>query len=385
MTWILITRLPRLLRYSFLPQGDGPYHRFSIQRVLVMLVFWPVFIVLSLINQCGLLLDQILFPRFKQVAVVKPLLVVGVPRSGTTFMHRLLACDEEEFTTMRLWELIFAPSISQRYFWHGLAKLDSLIGRPLGGLMNWVESKALSGLDDVHATGLQEPEEDYFALTPILGCFLLLLPFGDPELCQLSTFDRDANETEKNRLTSYYHRVIQRHLYFHGQHKTYLSKNPSFTPFLYSLVDAFPDAQFVACVRTPNEAIPSQISSIMVGTKIFSGQVNQDWWQRELINTLEYYYQQVLEASEKLPAHRYQMVRMEQLVASPMATVQSLYQAFNRTISEQQQAVLEQQEAKARQYKSKHKYSAKGLGIAKDILNEKFDFVYRKLGYERLA
>ncbi len=382
MNWTLLINLPGLLKSSFSPQKNGAYPGFSLQRIVVMLVFWPLFLTVCSINQLGLLLDNLLFPSFRHTKIHNPLFVLGIPRSGTTFLHRLLATDETQFTTMRLWELLFAPSITQRYFWTFWGRLDQRIGAPVTRLLNWLQSLCLSSLNDVHKTQLKEPEEDYFALAPILGCFLLVLPFGDSPLWKLSTFDRDASATEKASLMQFYHGIIQRHLYFHGTEKIFLSKNPSFTPLLYTLQQAFPDACFIACIRTPAEAVPSQVSAIMVGTKVFSGHVNHNWWQQKLINMLVFYYQQVLAAQQILTSDHYQLIRMEDLVANPKQTVTTLYHRFGYTLTAAHQTTLHREQEKSRQFRSKHHYNGERLGIHKHQLNQTFDFVYRELNYE---
>ena len=119
----VLKRYVQFFVMSWLPAYDGRAGRFSLQRLLVMTLFWPLFLLVQAINGLGLLLDYLLFPDFRRVQVREPLFVVGVPRSGTTFLHRLLAMDER-FTTTALWELLFATSITQRYFWTGVARLD---------------------------------------------------------------------------------------------------------------------------------------------------------------------------------------------------------------------------------------------------------------------
>jgi hypothetical protein len=69
-----------------------------------------------------------LFPAFRRQQIRQPVFVLGVPRSGTTFLHRALAADAA-FTTTRTWELLFAPSLCQRYLIRGLIAVDSSWGR----------------------------------------------------------------------------------------------------------------------------------------------------------------------------------------------------------------------------------------------------------------
>ena len=169
----LLKAYGRLFVRSWCPDYGGTLKGVSPRRWLVMALFWPLFVLLQAINGAGLLLDYLLFPDFRRVRVREPLFVVGVPRSGTTFLHRLLAGDCERFTTTALWELIFAPSITQRFFWRGVGRLDALVGAPLSRVFFRLERWVLGGLDDVHQTGLRDPEEDYLALLPVLGLSLI--------------------------------------------------------------------------------------------------------------------------------------------------------------------------------------------------------------------
>ena len=54
--------LKRYLQFflmSWLPVYDGRAGRFSLQRWLVMALFWPVFLLVQAINGLGLLLDYL--------------------------------------------------------------------------------------------------------------------------------------------------------------------------------------------------------------------------------------------------------------------------------------------------------------------------------------
>jgi hypothetical protein len=309
--------------------------------------------------------------------------VVGVPRSGTTFLHRLLAGDRERFTTTALWELIFAPSITQRFFWRGVGRLDALVGAPLSRLFFRLERWVLGGLDDVHQTGLRDPEEDYLALLPVLGCFLLVLAVPDPALWRLTYADRDLPAAEKRRLMAAYRRFVQRHLYFHGEHRTFLSKNPSFTPFMATLADAFPDARFIGCLRNPTAAVPSQINSIVIGGKLFDGRDTADYWREGFLAMLDYYYRHLLEQLDGLPEGRGALSVMENLAAAPGETVSEFYRTFDWTPSPAYRAFLEGEDRRAAGYRSGHRYSLENLGVDPGRLEGTFGWVYDRFGYPR--
>ncbi|PKM22552.1 MAG: sulfotransferase [Gammaproteobacteria bacterium HGW-Gammaproteobacteria-14] len=377
--------LPRLFWRSFFPAADSAYRKPSLQRLLVLLLFWPVFLSLLLGNRLCLWLDTVLFPDFKKLAIDQPLFVVGVPRSGTTFLHRLLAMDEQRFTTTALWELVFAPSIVQRRFWIAAAALDRHLGRPCARLLHRLERSSLQGLDDIHKTGLLEPEEDYLALSAHLGCFLLILPFGDTSLWRLAYLDRDASDAEKKRLMQCYRSLIQRHLYVHGADKTFLSKNPSFTPWIKTLRQEFPDARFIGCIRTPHEALPSQVNSILIGAGIFSGKVDLDWWREGLRDMLAYYYETLVQSHKECPAETFQIAKMASLVQSPNATISALYDSFGWTLRSNYEAMLETAEQNAKQYRSGHHYEGEKLGVNADETEKIFNnaIAYFELGAKR--
>ena len=366
---------------SWNPDYDGTVSGVSPRRWLVMAGFWPLFLLVQAINGLGLLLDYLLFPDFRRVRVREPLFVVGVPRSGTTFLHRLLAADDKRFTTTALWELIFAPSITQRCLWRGAGRLDALFGRPLGRAFQWLERRLLGGLDDVHKTGLSDPEEDYLALLPVLGCFLLVLAVPDPRLWRLTYADRDLLAAEKQRLMVAYRRFVQRHLYFHGDHLTFLSKNPSFTPLMATLAEAFPDARFIGCLRNPTAAVPSQINSIVIGARVFDGRDTAAYWREGFLAMLDYYYRHLLEQLARLPEERQALSVMETLAAEPRATVEGFYRRFGLTPSPAYQARLAAEDERAQRYRSGHHYSLENLGVAPERLRETFGWVYEKFSY----
>jgi hypothetical protein len=70
----------------------------SLKRIAILLLLMFVLPALMVWNHLGFFLDDILFPDWKHQIVEKPLFLVGNARSGTTWLHRLVAMDEETFT-----------------------------------------------------------------------------------------------------------------------------------------------------------------------------------------------------------------------------------------------------------------------------------------------
>jgi hypothetical protein len=356
-------------------QGAGP----SLRRVLVMAGFIPVFTLLQLIHWVGLLLDEILFRGYHRVEIREPVFVLGVPRSGTTHLHRVLARDPQ-YTTFSTWECLFAPSVTERRILMGVGWLDTRLGRPLHRLLGALERRAFGRLDQVHAMGLGDPEEDYFALMPVLACFILVLPFPtDPYLWRMGTFDRDMPDDERARIMAFYRRCLQRHLYVHGPEKRLLSKNAAFAPLAGSLREAFPDARFIVCLRAPTETLPSQLSSLESGIRFFGVlDVVPDFHER-LARQLGFYYENLERALDDLPEDRCTWVTMSALKVDLVMTLETVYARLGLLLEGPFRACLTEEAALSRGYRSGHRYTLAQYRIGPESLGRGLMQVYGRL------
>ena len=149
----------------------------GVKRMIALALFVPGLVLLQLLHRIGFALDHLLFPGYRRVDVCEPLFVVGMPRSGTSFLHQTLSQDTRRFTTLTLWELVLAPSISERAFWAGLAGMDAKLGTPVTRLGRFIERTIAGIMDRVHPVDFEEPGEDFLFLLPLFACFLLVAVF----------------------------------------------------------------------------------------------------------------------------------------------------------------------------------------------------------------
>lgn len=178
------------------------------RRTLIALAFFVVFPLLELFVWTGLLLDRVFYGRYRQQEINVPVFVVGNFRSGTTFLHRLLAADETRFTTMKMWEVLFAPSISQRRIVNALATVDGWLGQPLLSLLRWIES-FWHEQNVMHEVSLTQPEEDEYVLLHCWSALTIGLSSGLlDEALPYVYFDRDLPPAEKRRIMRNHSRHI---------------------------------------------------------------------------------------------------------------------------------------------------------------------------------
>ena len=180
--------------------------------VLFALLLLPLVMVW---NHIGLALDDVLFPAWRSHPIDDALFVVGNARSGTTWLHRLLAqVDGEEgeegeevgeevgedkgglclFSTFRTWEIVLAVSVTWKRLFLLLHRLDqwALRGLVLRALLQ-VEA-GLVGHLEVHKVGLLEAEEDEWLMAHVCRSQLLsfFFPLAGDLLFPLVYFDDDG-------------------------------------------------------------------------------------------------------------------------------------------------------------------------------------------------
>ena len=355
------------------PREPGARWPLTLRQRLTILAFVPAFALLQALHWIGFTIDEVLFRGYRGVEVRAPVFVVGPPRTGTTFLHRVLARDER-FTTFRAWECLLAPSVTERKLVGLLVRADAVIGRPGARLLGALERRVFGTLAGVHDVALDEPEEDYLALLPVLGAFILVVPFPFADwLWRWAALDRDAAEGERAALMGFYTACLKKHLYAHGPGKTLLSKNASFAGMAGALREAFPDARILFTTRDPLHALPSQLSSIRPGVEAFGyGKAARRRLTERIVETTAFYYANVERQLATTPEALALRVPMEDLAGGLEPLVETAYARFGLEPSPAFRSCLAHEARAASAYRSSHRYRLDELGLDAAALEARF-------------
>lgn len=334
------------------------------RRLAVLLLLFPLFALLQAMHWLGFLLDELFYSGWRRVEIRQPLFINGVPRSGTTFVHRTLARDTSDFTTFRTWEALFAPSVSERKLFSLFAGLDRLLGRPLERLGGVLTRRLTGGFAHIHEVGLQAAEEDYLALLPAGGCFIMVLAFpASAQLWRLGRL-RELPQAERAVLLEFYRACLQKHLYVNGRGRRLLSKNAAFGSWLPDLAERFEDARFLVCLREPRGALRSQLSSIRGGLAFFGTTAAAELVTHEFQASLEHVYRQLREQRRCLPATRFAVIDHGQLRDEARLAITAALRQLEIPLTDALQRVLDEAAREARDYGSGHVHAPLSEAVA---------------------
>jgi len=378
-----IKRLLHLYARAVLVSG-GTHARLTKKRVFVLLGFFPLLILIGCTHLAGFLLDELFFRGYRTLAVRKPVFIVGVFRSGTTFLHRLLAQDTRRFTSMRLWEILFAPSVTQKRFWLAVGRLDRRLGRPLGKRIAAWEEKTFATLHTLHRLSLFEPEEDDPILLNIFSSFFQYFgfPFED-EPNPFVRFDTALDPGERARIMGFYKRCVQRHLYVFGPEKQFLSKNPVFSPKVRSLRETFPDAKVICMVRSPLSVIPSTLSLFSLLYRFVNDPLEPHPMREATLAMIAHWYRYPLEQLDGWPRENHKVLAYNELVGDdPAAVVLSIYRRFGFAPGPGFRRILSLESGRARAYRSGHAYSLEEIGLEPAEIVAAYRDLFLRFGFD---
>jgi hypothetical protein len=336
--------------------------RFPTPRRIFSAVFiLPFFMLLIIVNRIFMMLDWIIFPGFAKMPLKKTCFIIGVPRSATTYLLHVLNKDSEQFTCFKLWEILFAPSVIQKFFLLAIIKFDRLIGRPLYKFSLFIDKIFLGKISTIHETSLSKPEEDEMLL--LYEFASMYLAFFFPEVKALDPhlfFDEDISPANRKKRMLFYKRCAQRHMFVFDRkgEKYFLSKNPCFISKTKSIAETFPEAKLLYMLRSPFKTIPSTISLNSNIYSLFSGVKYENALLDKTTASVIRWYQMADDSIKKNWQGRYMTVPFKKITSLPELTVNEIYEFLKINPEKEMSLLLKTEQQKSSSYKSEHNYSS---------------------------
>ncbi|MDP3893846.1 sulfotransferase [Nocardioides sp.] len=309
-----------------------------------------------LLTQAGI----IQHPSYADVTIERPVFVVGLPRTGTTALHRLLTADERH-QGLELW-LTEYP-------------------QPRPPRETWADDPVFNGINAAYAQHhVANPEFmgiHYMDATSVEECWRLLRQTGKSisfeSLAHVPAYSQwlagqdwtDAYER---------HRTALQLIGLHDQDKRWVLKNPSHLVALDALMAVYPDALIVQTHREPVTSIASACSLSAEATAGWSTTFVGETIGRTQLEMLARSHRSFNEARPRYDAAQFFDVEYADFVADPVATTKAIYTAFDLGWTPEVAATVEaiDAESKSGGRRPQHAYSLADYGLTEDEVRAAF-------------
>lgn len=346
--------------FSSFKQSQRKIAPLGLARLGFLCVLFPLFLLLQTIHWIGFFIDEICFRDYRRIRVESPVFITGIPRSGTTFLHRTLAADHAQFTSVSTWEALLAPSITERRCIHALQWVDAKLGHIFGRCLRACIKLCSGKMEDIHEIDLAAPEEDYLCLLPYASCFILYLAFPQAEWLRGMATLQTLPKEQVDRTLQTYKRILQKHMYLAPKGKRLLSKNAAFASWTPELIKHFPDARIVLCIRDPKSGLSSQLSSLAPARAAFGTDPMGTHTTAAFTQIFEHNYKLLAAQMEAASEERLVILDQSDMEQAPADVITKALHRLEISPSELLQAEVSQLRPRT---KSPHQHSAEAQGI----------------------
>lgn len=304
--------------------------------------------------------DRRQFPGIAQERIRQPIFITGLPRSGTTFLHALMAQDRG-CRAPQVWEVMHPspPPDSGSY------RTDPRIALTRREL-SWLDV-LMPGFEKCHCIEACLPQE-CIAITD--HSFLSYLF----ESMYFVTTYRNWHERQDKRPAYRYHRRFLQQLQWRCPGKHWVLKAPSHLMALDALMEVYPDAQIVMTHRDPLKVLPSCASFARLMRAPFTGPIDCRALGAEVSRRWADSARAATRLRSRAPRGRFFDVSYPDLLRDPMGVVRELYRYFDRELTHEAQNAMRLyivQQPKDKH--GAHRYSLQQFGLDPEEEREKFD------------
>ena len=325
----------------------------------------------SLRNNAALTGEKLRHPEIEREQIVRPVFIVGINRTGTTFLHRLLARDPR-FWTIRSYELA-EPVVPGGDYAKAWTDADARRARLRDVFIAAGFFESFAGAHDIN---VDEPEEDLGLLRHTFRSW------SNTNIYQVPTYGRWLAATSARPAYGYHRLAIQhftwqRHMRRPERQAQWLLKAPVHLMELEALIDAYPDACFIQTHREPRELTGSWVNLIeQLRARTTEPAPRPVLGEEQLADMSTMLNRAVrFRASRPDLEQRWCDVSYLDLIEDPWATVRAIYEHFGWTLEPAARAAMEgwqERQAERRRHEVRHSYDLADFDLTPQAVDAAF-------------
>ncbi len=308
-------------------------------------------------------------PEIADEVIEAPLVVVGMMRSGTTLMQRLLASDPRHYCTLGWEALEPAP------------RLDAEPGdrtepdpRIASGEAREAQARTFAPqLFAIHPSYAHQAEEEIMFMA---DAFLSHVPEASCDVPAYRSWLDDQDFTPAYRHLYRMLQLLQWQKNLRGERRDrWVLKTPAHLGYLDTLFATFPNAHVIHMHRDPLDVIASGVSLNTTLWRMHSDNVDPVRVGRQWIERMGFTNGRALAVRDRMAdaEERFTDVAFPHLVSDPLGQVQRVYDAVGTPLSDEARAAMAAWLAEdAREKLPAHRYSTAAFGFSEREIREAF-------------
>ena len=254
--------------------------------------------------------------------VVRPIFIIGMPRSGSTFLHELLAQDPA-LRAPRVWEVMSpAEAVEADRGWH-----DARVWQAAWCL--WWFRRLAPLADTVYPMRARTPHE----CVAIQSHTFLSEEFVST--CDIPTYEAFLRSADLRPAYEWQRRFME-YLQNDRPGTRWLLKSPDHVRGLDALFSVFPDALVIQTHRNPFDSLRSSMELTQVLRRLYGRSPDRDQLAERETQNLAWSVGRIVQFRDQHPelANQFLDLNYSDLVFDPVAAVRRIYRAFELRVSE---------------------------------------------------
>ena len=300
-------------------------------------------------------------PGFDRAAISSPVVITGIPRTGTTALHKLMALDER-FQGLQTWLLDTPMPRPPKETWTNYPAFHKTAAT--------LEARFKAAPIKRVAHNMAAEEVDECCLVLRQGFVSNLWTMG----WSAATYDAWWQCQSEAASYRHYYRCMQL-IGSNEPNKRWLLKNPGHIDNLHLLFAVFPDAKVILTHRDPAKAVPSLCSMLMPLHSIVEEGRYQQRARIMLAREVAKWSNAVHKAENVRQAHPGQVLDVihSDFHRNPMAEVERIYSFIGEALTPETRAAMQQRitDDPERQHGA-HRYNIADFGLTENEVRERF-------------
>jgi len=269
-------------------------------------------------------------PEVLEVEIHAPIIICGLPRTGTTHLHNLISAD---------------PALRSLVYWESLEPVLAPSERPAPGAPDPRMARTEMGLQFMHAAmpyfnRMHEMTVDHVheEIQLLMIDFSTMLMETSVYVPSWAAYYKAHDQTSSYR---YMKKVLQCCQFQRGGNRWVL-KSPQHLEQFPVLLDVFPDATFVVTHRDPVSVTASLATMVAYGSRMSlahpdPARIGAYWSAR-----IEEMLRACVRDREGLPADRSTDVRFHEFMADDVGTVERIYELADQPMTDDARTAMAQ-------------------------------------------